>query len=87
MHASQRFYRFDDLALDDDALLAPHLALAARALGRNADFLHAGLARRADLTFAQFVLLTPFPGTLDFEKWASQPEQQNSKVGRNSERR
>jgi hypothetical protein len=27
----------------------------------------------ADLTFAQFVLLTPFPGTLDFEKWASQP--------------
>ena len=38
------------------------------------------LARRADLTFAQFVLLTPFPGTLDFEKWASQPEQQNAKV-------
>jgi radical SAM superfamily enzyme YgiQ (UPF0313 family) len=28
------------------------------------------LAQRADLTFAQFVLLTPFPGTLDFEKWA-----------------
>jgi len=28
------------------------------------------LAKRADLTFAQFVLLTPFPGTLDFEKWA-----------------
>src|SRR6187397_392650 len=28
------------------------------------------LADRADLTFAQFVLLTPFPGTLDFEKWA-----------------
>jgi tRNA A37 methylthiotransferase MiaB len=27
------------------------------------------LADRADLTFAQFVLLTPFPGTLDFEKW------------------
>ncbi|HEX7941778.1 MAG TPA: radical SAM protein, partial [Gemmatimonadaceae bacterium] len=26
------------------------------------------LAKRADLTFAQFVLLTPFPGTLDFEK-------------------
>jgi hypothetical protein len=29
------------------------------------------LADRADLTFAQFVLLTPFPGTVDFEKWAS----------------
>jgi len=27
------------------------------------------LAQRADLTFAQFVLLTPFPGTVDFEKW------------------
>ena len=25
------------------------------------------LAERADLTFAQFVLLTPFPGTVDFE--------------------
>ena len=25
---------------------------------------------RADITFAQFVLLTPFPGTVDFEKWA-----------------
>jgi hypothetical protein len=29
------------------------------------------LAEDADLTFAQFVLLTPFPGTVDFEKWAS----------------
>jgi hypothetical protein len=29
------------------------------------------LAEEADLTFAQFVLLTPFPGTIDFEKWAA----------------
>ena len=29
----------------------------------------ADLAKRADITFAQFVTLTPFPGTLDFEKW------------------
>jgi hypothetical protein len=29
------------------------------------------LAEEADLTFAQFVLLTPFPGTVDFEKWAA----------------
>jgi len=29
------------------------------------------LARKADLTFAQFVLLTPFPGTVDFDKWAA----------------
>jgi radical SAM superfamily enzyme YgiQ (UPF0313 family) len=29
------------------------------------------LAEKAELTFAQFVLLTPFPGTLDFDKWAA----------------
>ncbi len=29
----------------------------------------AALARDAQLTFAQFVMLTPFPGTVDFEKW------------------
>jgi radical SAM superfamily enzyme YgiQ (UPF0313 family) len=27
------------------------------------------LAQKADLTFAQFVMLTPFPGTIDFDKW------------------
>jgi radical SAM superfamily enzyme YgiQ (UPF0313 family) len=27
------------------------------------------LAQRADISFAQFVLLQPFPGTVDFEKW------------------
>ncbi|MGQ0734005.1 MAG: B12-binding domain-containing radical SAM protein [Acidobacteriota bacterium] len=27
------------------------------------------LARRAGVTFAQFVMLTPFPGTVDFAKW------------------
>ena len=29
------------------------------------------MAKKANLTFAQFVLLTPFPGTVDFEKWAA----------------
>jgi hypothetical protein len=29
----------------------------------------ANLAERADLTFAQFVILTPFPGTIDFIRW------------------
>jgi radical SAM superfamily enzyme YgiQ (UPF0313 family) len=29
----------------------------------------AALARQAELTFAQFVTLTPFPGTVDFERW------------------
>jgi hypothetical protein len=38
------------------------------------------LAHRADVTFAQFVLLTPFPGTLDFEKWASSAEHQATTV-------
>ncbi len=29
----------------------------------------AELAKRADLTFAQFVTMTPFPGTVDFARW------------------
>ncbi|MCU0226300.1 MAG: B12-binding domain-containing radical SAM protein [Bryobacterales bacterium] len=27
------------------------------------------LASKADLTFAQFVMMTPFPGTVDFQRW------------------
>jgi len=29
----------------------------------------ADLAKKADLSFAQFVMMTPFPGTVDFQKW------------------
>ncbi|HTG90316.1 MAG TPA: radical SAM protein [Vicinamibacterales bacterium] len=29
----------------------------------------AALALKADVTFAQFVMLTPYPGTVDFAKW------------------
>jgi radical SAM superfamily enzyme YgiQ (UPF0313 family) len=29
----------------------------------------ATLAKEADLSFAQFVTMTPFPGTVDFERW------------------
>lgn len=29
----------------------------------------AELAKRAGITFAQFVMLTPFPGTVDFDRW------------------
>ena len=29
----------------------------------------AALARQANVTLAQFVMLTPFPGTVDFQKW------------------
>ncbi|HEY6970084.1 MAG TPA: radical SAM protein, partial [Candidatus Angelobacter sp.] len=34
------------------------------------------VAHRAGLTFAQFVMLTPFPGTVDFERWEkAQPKE------------
>lgn len=40
------------------------------------------LARKAGLTFAQFVMLTPFPGTVDFERWEkSQAEDMPSVSG------
>ncbi len=29
----------------------------------------AAVAQQAGITFAQFVMLTPFPGTIDFDKW------------------
>jgi len=32
------------------------------------------LALKADLTFAQFVMLTPFPGTVDFLRWEKEQE-------------
>ncbi|MGE3276265.1 MAG: radical SAM protein [Vicinamibacterales bacterium] len=35
----------------------------------------AALAQRAGVTFAQFVMLTPFPGTIDFERWEREQEQ------------
>jgi hypothetical protein len=38
------------------------------------------LAERANLTFAQFVLLTPFPGTVDFDKWAAQDANRERQV-------
>jgi radical SAM superfamily enzyme YgiQ (UPF0313 family) len=41
----------------------------------------AALAERADLTFAQFVMLTPFPGTLDFNDWEKTLDPQNQVGG------
>jgi hypothetical protein len=38
------------------------------------------LAEQADLTFAQFVLLTPFPGTVDFEKWSADEQRRGTTV-------
>jgi radical SAM superfamily enzyme YgiQ (UPF0313 family) len=40
----------------------------------------AELAERADLTFAQFVMLTPFPGTVDFAKWEQEAGRQSQTI-------
>jgi radical SAM superfamily enzyme YgiQ (UPF0313 family) len=41
----------------------------------------ADLADRAGLTFAQFVPLTPLPGTIDFEKWEKKMMDEGIKIG------
>ncbi len=40
----------------------------------------AELAERAGVTFAQFVMLTPFPGTVDFERWERDPAREGQQV-------
>jgi len=40
----------------------------------------ASLAKKADLTFAQFVMMTPFPGTVDFDKWATEEHRRGTAV-------
>ncbi len=40
----------------------------------------AELARRAGITFAQFVMLTPFPGTVDFARWEKAQEGEEASV-------
>ena len=39
------------------------------------------LAQRAGIAFAQFVMLTPFPGTVDFEKWEKKMELNPKSIG------
>jgi radical SAM superfamily enzyme YgiQ (UPF0313 family) len=41
----------------------------------------AALAERANLTFAQFVMLTPFPGTLDFADWEKTIDPATESIG------
>ena len=41
----------------------------------------AALAEKADLTFAQFVMLTPFPGTLDFNDWEKTIDPAAARIG------
>jgi radical SAM superfamily enzyme YgiQ (UPF0313 family) len=38
------------------------------------------VAHRAGLTFAQFVMLTPFPGTVDFERWEKEQAENGENV-------
>ncbi len=38
------------------------------------------LAQRAGITFAQFVMLTPFPGTVDFARWEKAQEREGVEV-------
>jgi hypothetical protein len=40
----------------------------------------AALAEDAELTFAQFVMMTPFPGTLDFQAWEASMEKDPTRV-------
>jgi radical SAM superfamily enzyme YgiQ (UPF0313 family) len=41
----------------------------------------ADVAQRAGLTFAQFVMLTPFPGTVDFARWEKMMEPSLTQIG------
>ncbi len=41
----------------------------------------AALAKQAGLTFAQFVMMTPFPGTVDFDRWEKSLGEDVPKVG------
>jgi radical SAM superfamily enzyme YgiQ (UPF0313 family) len=38
------------------------------------------IAQRAGVTFAQFVMLTPFPGTVDFAAWEKTMEQDTTRI-------
>ena len=40
----------------------------------------AELAKKADIAFAQFVMMTPFPGTVDFQKWEKDQGENVAKI-------
>ncbi len=40
----------------------------------------AAVAEQAELTFAQFVMLTPFPGTLDFARWEKTMQDDQTRI-------
>jgi hypothetical protein len=39
------------------------------------------LAKKADLAFAQFVMLTPLPGTIDFARWEKEQNENPTLIG------
>ncbi len=39
------------------------------------------LAEEAELTFAQFLTLTPFPGTVDFQNWETSMAEDDTRIG------
>jgi radical SAM superfamily enzyme YgiQ (UPF0313 family) len=41
----------------------------------------AQLAKRADIAFAQFLMLTPFPGTVDFARWEEKMASDETRIG------
>jgi radical SAM superfamily enzyme YgiQ (UPF0313 family) len=41
----------------------------------------ADVAQRAGLTFAQFIMLTPFPGTVDFDRWEAKMQPNLTQIG------
>ncbi|MGH9745400.1 MAG: B12-binding domain-containing radical SAM protein [Candidatus Acidiferrales bacterium] len=41
----------------------------------------ATVAQRAEITFAQFVMLTPFPGTVDFARWEDGLKSDSTRTG------
>ena len=40
----------------------------------------AAVAEQAELTFAQFVMLTPYPGTVDFERWEKTMQNDQTRI-------
>jgi radical SAM superfamily enzyme YgiQ (UPF0313 family) len=38
------------------------------------------LAQKAEIAFAQFVMITPFPGTVDFKNWEKEQAKDNARI-------
>ena len=51
-----------------------------RAIARRPSISTAELAERSGVTFAQFVMLTPFPGTVDFAAWEKTMESDPTRI-------